>query len=219
MTSQTFEVFWPGALLQCTAAGDFNANSRTACTQDFRAPDTTLVGHRSHKVTQPPRQKGSSLSNSPSSSMHSIQISEFNPPLNPWFGLTPTHWLPIPLLVKLEQDHIRSMDLAGGKGVSTRASGFPIPRLHSEPTLLDQDDFCIDHEWSGEVDQEAGHLISHPSSRSVSESHIHSSQEGRFIVWWWTWDLWIVSSQNATSRWKGLACWGTCCRGTIGWSL
>ena len=114
--------------------------------------------------------------------MHSIQISEFNPPLNPRVGLTPTHRSPTPLLVKLEQDHIRSMDLAGGKGVSTRASGLPIPRLHSEPTLLDQDEFCIDHGQSGEVDQEAGHFISHPSSRSVSESHIHSSQEGRFTA-------------------------------------
>ena len=114
--------------------------------------------------------------------MPSIQISEFNPPLNPWVGLTPTHRSPTPLLVKLEQDHIRSMDLAGGKGVSTRASGLPIPRLHSEPTLLDQDEFCIDHGQSGEVDQEAGHFISHPSSRSVSESHIHSSQEGQFSV-------------------------------------
>ena len=169
-------------LLQCTAAGDFNADSRTARTQDFRAPDTTLVDHRSHKVTQPPRQKGSFLNNSPRSSMHSIQISEFNPPLNPWVGLTPTHRSPTPLLVKLEQNHIRSMDLAGGKGVSTRASGLPIPRLDSEPTLLDQDEFCIDHGRSGEVDQEAGHFNSHPSSRSVSESHIHSFQEGRFTA-------------------------------------
>ena len=72
------------------------------------------------------------------------------------------------------------MDLTGGKGVSTRTNGFPIPRLHSEPTLLDQDESCIDHGRSGEADQEAGHFISHSSSRSVSESRIHSSQEGRF---------------------------------------
>ena len=72
------------------------------------------------------------------------------------------------------------MDLTGGKGVSTRASGFPIPRLHSKPTLLDQDELCIDHGRSGKADQEVGHFINHFSSRSVSESCIHSSQEGRF---------------------------------------
>ena len=179
MISQTFEVFWPRALLQCTAAGDLNAVSRTAHTPDFRAPDTTQVGHRSHKASQLPQQKASSPSNSSSSPSCSIQIPEFKPPLNSWARLTSTHQLPPPLFVKLEQEHIRSMDFRGGKRVSTRASESPIPGFHSGPTLLEQDELCIDHGRSGEVDQETGHCTSRSSSRPVSEPRIHSSQEGR----------------------------------------
>ena len=145
MISQTFEVFWPRVLLQCTAAGDLKAVSRTAHTTDFRAPDTTQVGHRSHKASQLPQQKASSPSNSSSSSSCSIQISEFKPPLNSWARLTSTHRSPSPLLVELEQGHIRSMDFRGGKRVSTGASESPIPGYLSRPTLLDQDELCIDH--------------------------------------------------------------------------
>ena len=125
MTSQTFEVFWPRVLLQCTAAGDLNADGRTAHTQDFRAPDTIQVGHRNHKASHLPQQKANSPSNSPSRSSCGIQISEFKPPLNSWARLTSTHRSPPLLLVKLEQDHVRSIDFRGGKKVSTRASGFP----------------------------------------------------------------------------------------------
>ena len=207
MTSQTFEVFWPRALLQCTAAGNLNADSHIAHTQDFRAPDTTQVGHRSHKASQLPQQKASSPSNSSSSSSCSIQISEFKPPLNSWARLTSTHRSPPLLLVELEQDHVRSIDFRGGKKVSTRASGSPIPRFHSGPTLLEQDELCVDHGRSGEVNQETGHCTSHSSSRPVSEPHIHSSQEGQFSASGGEPETSEPFCQKCQrSRWKGLAC-------------
>ena len=71
------------------------------------------------------------------------------------------------------------MDFRSGKRVSTRASESPIPGFHSGPTLLEQDELCIDHGRSGEVDQETGHCTSRSSSRPVSEPRIHSSQAGR----------------------------------------